>query len=97
MTVRFSRRAIADLSDIGDYLVQHNPSAAMRVELAIRSTIDLLSDYPKLGRDRPELQSRSIGVPRCPYTVYYRVENAEIWILHIRDDRRDAASSDDLD
>jgi plasmid stabilization system protein ParE len=70
MRVRYTRQALADLHDIGAYIRERNPSAAVTVETAIRSAIDLLVDFPKLGRDRPELESRSLGIPRYPYTAY---------------------------
>ena len=52
MKVRYTRQALADLSSIADYIRQRNPVAAVSVETAIRSTIALLADYPKIGRER---------------------------------------------
>ena len=89
MKVRYTRQAISDLVGIADYIHDRNPSAAIKVDTAIRSTIELLTDFPKLGRDRPDLNARSLGVPRYPYTVYYRIESNEVWIVHIRHDRRE--------
>lgn len=96
MKVRYTRQAVADLLGIADYIRDRNPSAAIDVETAVRSTIDLLADYPKIGRDRLELNARALGVPRYPYTVYYRIERDEIWIVHIRDDRRKLPERGDL-
>ena len=31
MSYRLTRRAEADLAEIGDYIAEHNPSAALRV------------------------------------------------------------------
>lgn len=96
MKVRYTRQAVADLLGIADYIRDRNPSAAIDVETAVRSTIDLLADYPKIGRDRPELDARALGVPHYPYTAYYRIERDEIWIVHIRDDRRKLPERGDL-
>jgi plasmid stabilization system protein ParE len=96
MRVRYTRQALADLLAIADYIRERNPTAATKAETAVRSTIDLLADFPRLGRDRPELQARSLGVPRWPYTAYYRIENEEVWIVHIRDDRRRPVERADL-
>ena len=96
MKVRYTRQAVVDLLGIADYIRDRNPSAAIDVETAVRSTIDLLADYPKIGRDRPELDARALGVPRYPYTAYYRIERDEIWIVHIRDDRRKPPERGDL-
>ncbi len=88
MKVRYSRRALSDLIGIADYIRERNVSAALGVEDAIRTTIKNLGHFPMLGRDRPELDARALGVPRYPYTIYYQVESDEVWIVHIRDARR---------
>jgi addiction module RelE/StbE family toxin len=97
MRVRYTRRALSDIASIAEYIQQHNPSAAQRVESAIRSCVEMLRDFPKIGRDRPELDARSLGVPRYPYTVYYRVRGKRVSILHIRHDRRKPLKSGDLE
>ena len=96
MKVRYARQASTDLLGIADYIHERNPSAAIDVEAAIRSTVDLLADFPKLGRDRPQLDARSLGVPRYPYTIYYRIEGEQLWIVHIRDDRRKPLEPGDI-
>jgi toxin ParE1/3/4 len=74
MRVRYTRQALRDLLAIADYIQERNPAAAVEVETAIRTGIDLLADFPGLGRDRPELDARALGIPRYPYTAYYRIE-----------------------
>ena len=96
MKVRYTRQAVSDLLAIADYIRERNPSAAINVETAIRSAIDLLAGYPEIGRDRPDLEARALGIPRYPYTAYYRIENGEVWIVHIRDDRRKPPEQGDL-
>jgi plasmid stabilization system protein ParE len=96
MKVRYARQASTDLLGIADYIHERNASAAIDVEAAIRSTVDLLADFPKLGRNRPQLDARSLGVPRYPYTIYYRIEGEQLWIVHIRDDRRKPLEPGDI-
>jgi plasmid stabilization system protein ParE len=96
MRVRYTRQAVSDIPAIGEYIREANPSAAIQVEAAIRSAIDLLADFPKIGRDRPNLDARSLGIPRYPYTAYYRLEGEEVWIVHVRDDRRKPLERRDL-
>jgi len=88
MNVRYARQAVSDVLEIAEYVREKNPAAALDIESAIRTTIALLADFPMLGRHRPELDVRILGIPRYPYTAYYRIEGGEIWIVHIRDDRR---------
>ena len=96
MKVRYTRQAIDDLRAVADYIYERNPRAAVEVEKAIQSTIQLLADHPRLGRERPELTVRSLGIPHYPYTVYYRIEGDEVWIVHIRDDRRRSPQGGDI-
>ena len=88
MTIRYTPRARSDLGSIFNYLSERNPNAAQGVKAEIVFTIGLLADFPELGVDRPHLEVRALGVARYPYTVYYRVEGTDVWIIHIRDDRR---------
>jgi toxin ParE1/3/4 len=96
MKVRYTRQAVADLDDIADYIRTHNPLAAVAVETAVRSTINLLADFPRIGSHRPQLDARALRTPRHLYTVYYRIEGDEVWIVHIRDDRRKPPEPGDL-
>ncbi|MGA2124693.1 MAG: type II toxin-antitoxin system RelE/ParE family toxin [Xanthobacteraceae bacterium] len=96
MKVEYTRQALADLLYIAAYIRGRNRSAAVDLENAIRSTIGLLVDFPKLGRDRPGLGVRALSVSRYPYTAYYRIVKDEVWIVHIRDDRRKPPESSDL-
>ena len=96
MIVRYTPRAIGDISSIGDYIKSHNPQAALRVEQAIIGSIDHLSHHPNLGTARPRLSVRALGVPRFPYTIYYRVDPNAVVTVHVRDDRRRAIRPADL-
>jgi plasmid stabilization system protein ParE len=96
MKVQYTRQALADLLYIAAYIRERNRSAALDLENAIRSTIGLLVDFPQLGRDRPELGARALAISRYPYTAYYRIVKDEVWIVHIRDDRRKPPERGDL-
>lgn len=88
MKLRFTPRAVDDIGSISDYIRRHNAQAAARVGLAIQHSLDLLATSPKLGIDRPGLGVRKLGVARLPYSIYYRVGDDAIEIVHVRDDRR---------
>lgn len=88
MRVRLSARAVGDLECIRDYLLTSSPQGAENVRSAIDVAISLLGDFPGLGRERSGLGVRGLGVGGYPYTVYYRIDADEVWIVHIRDDRR---------
>jgi hypothetical protein len=46
MKLRYTERAIADL----EYIAQFNPSAAITIGSRIKGAIELLEDFPGLGR-----------------------------------------------
>lgn len=96
MKLHYTPRALADVIAIADYIREHNPTAAERVGQAIESSIGRLIKNPRLGIDRPDLAVRKLGVPRYPYSVYYRVAEDRIEIVHIRDDRRKPLEPGDL-
>jgi plasmid stabilization system protein ParE len=89
MTLRFTPRARDDLREITDYIARENPAAADRVVRAIFNAIALIAKRPHLGirnARAPELRSRLVG--RYPYRIHYFVEDADIWIIHIRHSAR---------
>jgi toxin ParE1/3/4 len=89
MRVRYLPRAFAEREAIFAYLDSRSSQGAINVKRAIVHTIRLLADFPMLA---PETQVRGtyeLSIPRYPYKVYYRVEGKEVWIVHIRDARRE--------
>ena len=76
MKVVFAERARQDIADIYDSIAQHNPSAALRVEDAIRAGCEKLGDFPyaSLATDEPNV--RRLPLVRYPYTIFYRIHAA---------------------
>jgi toxin ParE1/3/4 len=89
-------RAFSDLENIRDFLVSRNPIGAENVRLAINATLDQLSYFPLTGRNRARLRVRSISVARFPYTIYYRLQDDRIVVIHVRDDRRAPLKAGDV-
>jgi plasmid stabilization system protein ParE len=83
MTLRFTPRARDDLREILEYIAKESPAAAD--PCAERFSMPPHSSRPHLGirnAKAPELRSRL--VPRYPYRIHYLVEDADVWIIHIR-------------
>ncbi|ACE99804.1 plasmid stabilization system [Rhodopseudomonas palustris TIE-1] len=98
MTVRFTRRATDDLREILDYLNARNPAAADRVRQPVAATVRLIADRPHIGlRNSRAPAQRSCLAGRYPYRVHYSVENAEVWIIHIRHSARRPVDPDRSD
>jgi toxin ParE1/3/4 len=97
MRLRYTERAIADLEAIQDYVAQHNPRASAAVGKRIRSALELLADFPGLGRMRDD-DVRVLPIVTNPYVVYYSVDEraGEVVILHVRHGRRQLPKAGEL-
>jgi toxin ParE1/3/4 len=89
MRVRYTLRARRDLQAIFEFIDQRSPRGARAVKSAILKSIRLLGAKPRIAppTDEPEVHERS--VPRRSYKIYYRIEREEVWIIHVRDTRRE--------
>ena len=89
MRVRYTPRSRRDLEAIYAYIDEQSPGAARSVKRAIQHAVEILAEFPHIGTviDRsPEF--RGVRAGRYPYRVYYRIRGDELWIVHIRDMRR---------
>jgi plasmid stabilization system protein ParE len=84
MKVRYTLRAYNDLDAIYLYLDQRSPAAAQAVKRTIERRIRQLADLPFLAPMTEEQGVYGLTILRYPYKVYYRVEDDEVWVLHIR-------------
>lgn len=96
MRLLYTARAIADLTEIADYLVSRSPIGAQRVRAAILVTLQTLIDLPHAGRLQTADAVRKIAVRGDPYLVYYRIEEAaeEIVVLTVQHSARRRAFRD---
>jgi plasmid stabilization system protein ParE len=62
MKLRLTPRVALDLADIGDYIRERNPEAALRMRAAILESLQNLVLFPQVG---PQTQSGLIIFP-CP-------------------------------
>jgi addiction module RelE/StbE family toxin len=88
MRVRYTRRALSDLVSIYTYLDQRAPAAARAVKELIERRTASLADFPLMAPETDEPGIRELTIVRYPYKVYYEVVDDEVWIIHIRDARR---------
>ncbi len=84
MRVRHTRRSYADVLAIFNYLDERSPQGARNVKRALKKAIELIGEYPHVGRRSGEQDTRVLQVGRYPYLVYWSVERDEILIVHIR-------------
>ena len=89
MSYRLTRRARKDVLAIWNHIASDSESAADRfVDLLVRQ-FQTLGDFPYAGRRREELRPgyRSFSVGE--YLIFYRVEKADVSIMHVAHGRRD--------
>jgi len=84
MKVEYTPRARDDLAAILTYIEQHSPQGARNVARAIRKTIELIGEFPESGRLAGEQGTRVLPVGRYPYLIYWSIEGAKVWIVHVR-------------
>jgi len=96
MKLRFSPRAARDLADIGDYIHERNPNAALRVRASILELLQNLVLFPRVGRQQEVEGVRKLVTRRYPYLVYYTVDEAaeEIIIIAIQYSAREREHAD---
>jgi plasmid stabilization system protein ParE len=74
MKLRYTRRALTQLSNIYAFITHHDPEAAARVLARIRATARMLTLFPMLGHDGAVDGTLELTVPGIPYVVVYRIE-----------------------
>ena len=95
--VEFTRSAMADLSDIVEWIARNDSSKhAIHVLDQIQTKTDSLSAHPDRGAVPPEL--RPLGIDKYrevffkPYRITYHVRDNCVIINLVADGRRDMAS-----
>jgi addiction module RelE/StbE family toxin len=96
MKVRYAPRARNDIDEIAEYIQKDNPRAATAVVRQLRATGRLLGRHPELGRrtQHPSIRVKRAG--RYPYLMYYRVDDEQVTIVHVRHGSRASPTPDDL-
>ena len=70
----WSRQAREDLRDIVTFIAQDNPAMAESFGYRLMSKVDLLAQFPELGRVVPEEQDEAIReIILRPYRIVYQI------------------------
>ena len=76
--------ALQDLDQIADYISLDNPEAARKLVKKTFEQVELLHQYPKLGKSVQEVEDsiyREILVSPC--RIFYREEDQIVYIVHV--------------
>ncbi|WP_036296742.1 type II toxin-antitoxin system RelE/ParE family toxin [Methylosinus sp. PW1] len=83
MKVLWTRPALRDLEQIGDYVSRDNPAAAAKLIARICERVDALAQQPSLGRPGRVPQTRELVIAGTPFLAPYRVRAEVVEILAI--------------
>lgn len=84
MRLRWTDSAARDFTQICDYIEEHSSGAtARRVGFSIHQALDLLAEFPELGRTGRKPDTRELVFSSLPYIAVYRVRENAIEILRI--------------
>jgi len=84
MRIRWTQLAAGDLTQVCDYIEEHDGSeAARRVALSIYQRIETLLKFPQRGRLGRKTGTRELVLPELPYLVVYRIREDVIEISRI--------------
>jgi len=74
MSVRVTPAAFADLEEIDDYVTENfGPSRAIETRRSLCDTFELLTEFPQMGRLRPDIASRPVRFFFLkPYWIVYQ-------------------------
>jgi toxin ParE1/3/4 len=75
--------AADDLKSVYEYLSEHAPARADSMVDRILAGIDVLEQYPNLGRQGRLDGTRELVITGTPFIIFYRLEKRQIEILGV--------------
>ena len=83
MRVVWTRPALRELENIGDYIARDNPAAADGIVTRILDRAAALADQPEVGRPGRVAGTRELVVTGTPFILPYRVNRDCVEILSV--------------
>ena len=83
MSVRWLRRALANLEEEAQFIAEDNPAAAARTVATIFAAVDRLARHPAMGSAGRVPGTRELVVVGTPYVIPYRVRGGAVEILRV--------------
>lgn len=83
MTVIWSEVAVRDLQALRAYILEFDPAAADRMASKILNAVNLLTEFPGIGRAGRKPHTRELVVSGTPYVVPYMVTENRIEIIAV--------------
>ncbi len=83
MQTKWTKKALANLVAIVDYIGQDNPERGDSFALEIQAKVNKLADFPAMGRPGRVIGTRELVVHEN-YAIPYRVTGGVLVILSVR-------------
>ena len=85
MRIRYTAIALADLSELARYALEHLEEGAVQVLGAtVREAIEVrLRRFPEMGKVGRVPGTRELVLTRINVVVAYQVEGEEVWVLSV--------------
>jgi len=87
--VIFTRRALADLREIGAFIAEENEDAAVAVALKLRQRCLDLVRFPNMGHPRDDFGLGYRSVTQGNYIIFYKPGRKSIRVLRILHTKQD--------
>jgi addiction module RelE/StbE family toxin len=81
--IRWTDAALDDLDEAGAFIAQDRPAVAPRFASRIIEAIELLTEFPNLGRGGRVKGTRELVISGTPFVAVYRVQEGEAHVLRL--------------
>lgn len=83
MNIEWKSLAQKDLFEIVSFVANQNPKAAYNVLQEIKEQVEMLAQYPQLGRHGRVPGTRELVIVRTSYLVPYQISGKKIRVLRV--------------
>ncbi|MFZ5997874.1 MAG: type II toxin-antitoxin system RelE/ParE family toxin [Nitrospirota bacterium] len=83
MHLEWTRPALNDLKEAGDFIALDSPRAAERMSKRIKEAVEYLVEHPNIGKPGRVSGTRELVISGTPFIVVYRITLPSIQILRI--------------
>lgn len=83
MNIRWTAVAADDLKSVHKYLIERAPAQANTIVDRILVGVDVLEQYPNLGRPGRLDGTRELVITGTPFIVFYRLRKSQVEILGV--------------
>jgi addiction module RelE/StbE family toxin len=85
----WTKLALADLDSIYDFIAKESPFYAQKTIEQFLSRVEMLSEFPEIGRQVPEYMKKEIReIIEGNYRLFYKVGKKGVYIIRVHHSAR---------